>query len=463
MKEPRILKGLVFRCAKLLLTSIGLGTTAITVTGAYPFSDNIEAGLGNWIANGGWGLTTAQYASPTHAVTDSPGTFYTNNTDAALTLASSINLSGAVRPALQFYHKYAIEPGYDFALVEVSTNNGVTWINPPLASYTGNLGAMTREQLDLSPYAGSANVRIRFRLVTDDSVVMDGWYVDDVLIAEAPAPVTLAATQTNRNSVALAWRQSTEPGFAAYRLYRSLSPDVDWRTATLVGEISNAATTNFTDITACPKTKYYYRLAVVNTNGLLTLGNEIVVTTHPGMDYPFVDNGEGGPNTWIADAPWTLSDEDAASPSHAWSDSPGTNYANGIASQSLTLVAPLYLAGKAVSPVLSFNHKYAFASGDSGNVEISTNFGVGWQTLASFTGTSTTTWTRARISLASFTNSAVLVRFRITTDPSGNADGWHIDDISVAESPAVVPAPVLDQITSHSIRVSWPATSPDFS
>jgi len=97
---------------------------------AYPFSDNFEAGLESWIANGGWGLITAQYASPNHAVTDSPGTFYTNSTEAALTLASSINLSGAVRPALQFYHKYAIEPGYDFALVEVSTNNGVTWINP---------------------------------------------------------------------------------------------------------------------------------------------------------------------------------------------------------------------------------------------------------------------------------------------------------------------------------------------
>lgn len=92
-------------------------------------------------------------------------------------------------------------------------------------------------------------------------------------------------------------------------------------------------------------------------------------------------------------------------------------------------------------------------------MEISTNFGVSWQTLASFTGTSTSAWNRARINLASFTNYAVLVRFRITTDPSGNVDGWHIDDISVAEAPAVVPAPVLDQITSHSIRVSWPATN----
>lgn len=47
MKEPRILKGLALRCIKLLLTSIILGTAPITVTvtGAYPFSDNFEAGL----------------------------------------------------------------------------------------------------------------------------------------------------------------------------------------------------------------------------------------------------------------------------------------------------------------------------------------------------------------------------------------------------------------------------------
>ncbi len=432
-----------------------LGPPAI----GYPLSDNFERGLVQWSAQSPWGLTTARYASPTHAATDSPGAFYNNNTDAALTLASSLNLAGATRPVLSFSHQYTLEAGYDFGRVEISTNGGVSWLATPLAAYTGNLPTMSREQLDLTPFSGQSDVRIRFRLVTDSSVVMDGWYVDDVLMAEAPAPVTLAATLTNRNSAALAWTPSAAPDFAAYQLYRSLTPGVDWRTATLAAEISSAATTNVTDITLSPKTTYFYRLAVVNTNGLLTLGNEIVVTTHPGMDYPFVDNGEGGPNTWVADAPWALSTEDAASPTRAWSDSPGTYYANGIGSQSLTLVAPLFFAGKAVSPVLSFSHKYDFASGDSANVEICTNFGVSWQTLASYTGTATNRWTRSRISLAAFTNAAVLIRFRITTDPTANADGWHIDDISVAEAPAVVPAPVLDQITSHSIRVSWPATS----
>ncbi|MDW8310156.1 MAG: immune inhibitor A, partial [Verrucomicrobiales bacterium] len=451
-------------CSKTAALVLGGLTTLLQPVAGSIFQDNFESGLGQWTAQSPWALTTARFASPTRSATDSPGAFYTNNTDAALGMAASVNLVGTTRPALSFFHQYALETGYDFGRVEISTNGGSSWVSTPLAAYTGSTTTMAREQLDLSPYAGQSNVRIRFRLVTDSSVVMDGWYVDDVLIAEAPAPVTLGATLTNRNSAALRWTASAAPDFAAYRLYRAMSPGVDWRTARLVAEITTASTTNVTDITLAPKTTYHYRLAVVTTNGLLTLGNEIAVTTHPGMDYPFVDNGEAGPNTWIAEAPWALSAEDAASPTRAWSDSPGANYANGIPSQSLTLAAPLFFAGSAVSPVLSFNHKYDFASGDSANVEISTNAGASWTTLATFIGTATNTWRRSRISLAAYTNATALIRFRITTDPSANADGWHIDDISVAEAPTVINAPVLDQVTSHSIRVSWAANSdPTFS
>src|SRR5690606_32823728 len=115
--------------------------------------------------------------------------------------------------------------------------------------------------------------------------------------------------------------------------------------------------------------------------------------------------------------------------------------------------------------VLSFRQKHDFASGDSGNVEISVNSGADWASLASFTGNSSNQWLRTRFSLDSYTNAAsVLLRFRITTDSSTQADGWHLDDISVAESPAVVNAPVLDEVTSHTIRVSWAAnTDPMFS
>ena len=43
----------------------------------------------------------------------------------------------------------------------------------------------------------------------------------------------------------------------------------------------------------------------------------------------------------------------------------------------------------------------------------------------------------------------------VSTDPSTAADGWYVDDISVAESPTVVDPPILDQITSHSMRLTW--------
>lgn len=167
------------------------------LSASYPFAEDFEGGPGHWITNGTWGLTTAFYKSPSRSATDSPGAFYTNNTDAALTLASGMNLSAAVRPAARFYVRHALEQAYDYALFEVSTNAGANWVTR--LALTGNQGAWRRYQVALSNYAGAADVRVRFRIVTDSSIVMDGAYVDDVFIGAAPAPVpiqSVTASQT---------------------------------------------------------------------------------------------------------------------------------------------------------------------------------------------------------------------------------------------------------------------------
>jgi hypothetical protein len=65
-------------------------------------SDNFEAGAGQWSAAGTWGLTAAAAASPVNSMTDSPGAFYANNTDAASTLAVAVDLSAQPRPVLAF-------------------------------------------------------------------------------------------------------------------------------------------------------------------------------------------------------------------------------------------------------------------------------------------------------------------------------------------------------------------------
>ncbi|MDX9793612.1 MAG: immune inhibitor A, partial [Kiritimatiellia bacterium] len=420
-------------------------------------SDDFESGLGAWSVTGGWSATASDAHSPTRSATDSPGSYYTNNTDAALMLGLPLDFSEVARPAVRFYHRHALETDFDWGSVELSTDNGVTWAEA--SAYTGSQTTWTREQLDLAPYAGKVDVRLRFRVVTDASVVMDGWYVDDVLIGEAPdAPLLTNVTAQGVSAVSLAWEPSASLSVTAYRIYRSQTAGFDWRDALLIGE-TDAATLTFTDIAAAPKATFHYRVMAVSADALHAESNESSVTLPAGMDYPFLDTGEAGGTYWIADGGWTLSEERAHAGSRAWSDSPGTLYPNS-GNASLRLAMPLDLKDAAM-PVLTFWQMCDIQSGDAGVVEVSINNGTDWSVLKTVTGvTATNAWSRERISLAAYIGqAAVLLRFRLTTSASGQSDGWWLDDMSVAEAPAAIPSLLLDQATSHTLRLSWPQSA----
>ena len=439
---------------------LGGNLTGILQAATYPMTDDFESGTAGWVFTGTWGLTNLKSNSPGHSLTDSHGGYYANNSDTSATQADDFSLSGATRPALGFYQVLALEDGYDFGMVEISTDGGDNW--DTLQEYTGQTSAMAHTQVDLSDYAGQAAVRLRFRLVTDESVVMDGWYIDDVVIDEAPAPVTLTTptgADIARTRLTLHWSASADPGFAAYVVRRFATTGMAWDDGIDVARIPDAETLTANDIAVSPKTKYYYRVAVEKTNGLSGISNEVHATTLPGMDYPFLDNGEGGHNTWIADSPWALSTELAASGTHAWSDSPGGTYANGLDGLSLTLAAPMNLTS-ATRPVLSFTQQLELAAGDAAVVEVSTNGGVSWVPLDVFTAADNTTgWEIHRLSLTDYRVASVLVRFRLTTDSADTADGWHLDDISVAESPDAIPPPAASDLTSTGVRLIWEASS----
>ena len=140
------------------------------------FSDDFESGAGAWNLSGTWALTTADSHSPGTSLTDSPGGDYVDQTDTAAELAAPVLL--ATGSSLTFWHRYAIEQGWDYGYVQISADGG-PWTT--LATYSGTQSAWQQVTLDLSAYAGS-QARIRFELVTDYSVTYDGWYVDDVQI-----------------------------------------------------------------------------------------------------------------------------------------------------------------------------------------------------------------------------------------------------------------------------------------
>jgi hypothetical protein len=154
------------------------------------FADDFSDGTGNWILEGGqWGLTSTAY-SPPSALTDSPSGDYDDYWNATATIDGEFFAS-----ELRFWHRYAIEQGWDYGRVQASAGGGA-W--QTLTSFTGNQSSWQEVVLDLSQFTGQA-VRLRFLLETDTWVTEDGWYIDDVSLAGGgstnqtpPAPTLLA-------------------------------------------------------------------------------------------------------------------------------------------------------------------------------------------------------------------------------------------------------------------------------
>ncbi|MBN1900607.1 S8 family serine peptidase, partial [Candidatus Sumerlaeota bacterium] len=111
---------------------------------------------------------------------------------------------------LTFYHKFSLEPGFDGAVAEISTDNGLHWrdlgnqiiegkYNAMIALFSGNplmarlawtyawdngQVVFKRSWIDLDKFKNKP-VQIRFRLATDDSIILpdSAWYIDDVKIS----------------------------------------------------------------------------------------------------------------------------------------------------------------------------------------------------------------------------------------------------------------------------------------
>jgi len=144
------------------------------------WADDAEAGNPGWTAGAPWAITTERAFSPTHAWSDSPGSLYANNANVSLT-SPVFDLTDYSGTLLSFRHIYDLEPLFDFARVEVSTDGGGSWSEA--AIFGGKrTDSWALEEIPLLALDGQAQARLRFRLETDDSVREDGWFLDDILL-----------------------------------------------------------------------------------------------------------------------------------------------------------------------------------------------------------------------------------------------------------------------------------------
>jgi hypothetical protein len=142
--------------------------------------DDVETGNFGWTAEGQWAITDEASASPNHSWTDSPGGDYGNNWDRSL-VSPRLDFFEVAGVTLEFSHIYDLESGWDYALVEISTDDGGTWST--VASYNGtHTSGWEAVELDLGALDHIADARIRFRIDTDGSVTEDGWHIDDIVI-----------------------------------------------------------------------------------------------------------------------------------------------------------------------------------------------------------------------------------------------------------------------------------------
>lgn len=204
------------------------------------FSDSASNGTGNWNTGAGWGTTTISH-SPPYSFTDSPSGNYSAYANNSLTLTSNLNLSGYQYVELKFWTQWAIEPTWDFGTVEISTNNGATWLTlrtqlshsgsgrsgsqQPSGSwgyeaYTPGL-TWVEQQVDLSDYVNQ-NVKLRFRVAANGSKQRDGLYVDDIRVVGfvvTPVQPTLVSPQDGSSqSTSVTFRWNTVPFASSYHL-----------------------------------------------------------------------------------------------------------------------------------------------------------------------------------------------------------------------------------------------------
>jgi hypothetical protein len=159
------------------------------------FSDNMESGTNGWTTevygvDDLWHQTNTAYNSPVTSWwcgIEAQGNYDTGNQINTGVISPVIDLGIYEAPiTLQFFENYDTEGGYDYCMVDVSTDGGTTWI--PLrggrgAAPSGSSGGWIMSTLDLSAYAGEI-ILIRFYFDTGDGIYNDypGWFLDDVMI-----------------------------------------------------------------------------------------------------------------------------------------------------------------------------------------------------------------------------------------------------------------------------------------
>ncbi len=209
--------------AATIITSLPSGASGFSPAGNIPptkfysfycapenivFADSFD-NADNWNVTGTAGVSQVKYVSAPYSIADSPvGNYSANNTSIFVT-KTAIKIPETIGTILTFNANWDIESGWDYAMCQLSTDNGTNWIplagnytklgsgsfqpkNKPL--YDGISNGWVNESINLSTYKGK-DVLIRFYFRSDGYENFDGIYIDDLKIISYEKPTSIDDNQ----------------------------------------------------------------------------------------------------------------------------------------------------------------------------------------------------------------------------------------------------------------------------
>ncbi len=251
--------------------------------------EDFENGAGGWVAtklsgsgSKNWVMTTSRSNSPSNSWYAQD---YNNPGDIVLT-SQQIDLNG---PSIfTFFHYYDTENTWDGGVVEISDDGGSTWTDAGSLftqngytnilqgfgrnGFTGTSGGFIQSEIDLTSY-GTSSIHIRFRMLTDESVGGDGWYVDDLYL-ESRKGITNTAQVSAGGNILNSSSETVEI------LQSSTVPTIDVKVF-IEGAYDTSTGIMRTDL---------------NTNHLLP-GQDHTLSPDPGIALAGTDTGPGHPYT----------------------------------------------------------------------------------------------------------------------------------------------------------------------
>jgi VWFA-related protein len=197
----QIPKGQLLHVSKTPILS-GIKPIILTnFTSTVIFEETFETGSTGWSTSGSWAIG---------APTSGPGSGYNSSNCAATNLSGNYPnyandwlispeitltpISSSSRFTLSFMEWFAIESGYDFGYVEISTDGGSTWTTLSSRDGTSDWRSVV---LDITAYSNH-QIKIAFHFTSDGSVTYPGWYIDNVQVVRLdPKPLAISFDQIN--------------------------------------------------------------------------------------------------------------------------------------------------------------------------------------------------------------------------------------------------------------------------